>query len=147
LRQATFRLAIRLTAGARLGRAAVVCLLVAAASAHASAQTRVAETPSPSPQQPTQRAGATADEAFELNIDVRRIGESDFRAETAVEAGSASGVRLKVGVALWAQDIEVLLQGVRGRVRFRGNLAPVLRLLDARRGTSPATQSPPPPSP
>ena len=131
--------------GERLRRAAVVCLLVAAASAHASAQTRAAETPSPSPQQPTQRAGATADEDFELNIDVRRIGESDFHAETAVEAGGASGVRLKVGVALWARDIEVLLQGVRGRVRFRGNLAPVLRLLDARRGAATATQSPPPP--
>jgi hypothetical protein len=50
-------------------------------------------------------------------------------------------------VALLARDIEVLLQGVRGRVRFRASLAPVLRLLDARRAASPVTQSPPSPSP
>jgi hypothetical protein len=41
-------------------------------------------------------------------------------------------------VALRAQDIEVLLQGVRGRVRFRASLVPVLRLLDARRGAAAA---------
>jgi hypothetical protein len=76
---------------------------------------------------------------------MRRISESDFHAETAVEAGGASGLRLRVGVALRASDIEVLLQGVRGRVRFRGNLTPVLRLLDARRAAPPPSQSPPSP--
>jgi hypothetical protein len=121
-----------------------VCLLFAASCATASAQTPSVPTPSPAP---TQHAGATADEEFELNIDVRRIGERDFPAETAVEAGGAVGLHLRVGVALRARDIEVLLQGVRGRVRFRGNLAPVLRLLDARRAAPSATQSPPPSSP
>jgi hypothetical protein len=125
-----------------LSRAVAVCILFAASCVAASAQTPSVPTPSPAP---PQRTGATADEEFELNIDVRRIGENEFHAETAVEAGSASGLRLGVGVALWAQNIEVLLQGVRGRVRFRGNLEPVLRLLDARRGASPATQSPPSP--
>jgi len=119
-----------------------VCLLFAASSADAPAQSPPAPPPSP---ETAQRAGAAADEDFELNIDVRRIVERDFNAETAVEAGGASGLRLGVGVALRAQDIEVLLQGVRGRVRFRGNLAPVLRLLDARRGAANATQSPPSP--
>jgi len=117
-----------------------------AAAASAASQTRPGETPAPSPT--AQRAGATADEDFELNIDVRRIGEGDFHAGTAVEAGAAGGgLRLGVGVTLRAQDIEVLLQGLRGRVRFRGSLAPVLRLLDARRAAAPAAQGPPPPSP
>ena len=135
---------LRQTKGACLSRATAVCLLFAASCATASAQTPSAPTPSPAP---AQHAGATADEEFELNIDVRRIGERDFHAETAVEAGGTGGVHLRVGVTLRAQDIEVLLQGVRGRVRFRGSLAPVLRLLDARRGAPPATQSPPPSSP
>ena len=141
LRQ-TRRTDLRQLAGACLRRAAAVCLLFAASSADAPAQSPPAPPPSP---ETAQRAGAAADEDFELNIDVRRIVERDFNAETAVEAGGASGLRLGVGVALRAQDIEVLLQGVRGRVRFRGNLAPVLRLLDARRGAANATQSPPSP--
>ena len=135
---------LRQTKGACLSRAAAVLLLFAASCAAASAQTPPAPTPSPAP---TQSTGATAVEEFELNIDVRRISESDFHAETAVEAGGAGGLHLRVGVTLRARDIEVLLQGVRGRVRFRGNLAPVLRLLDARRGAPHATQSPPPSSP
>ena len=141
MRQATFRL----TVGSRLGRAAVVCLLVAAASAHASAQTRAAETPSPSPQQPTQRAGATADEDFELNIDQRRINEGEYHAETAVSTEGARGLRLNVGVALSASEIDVLLRNVRGRVRFRASLDPVLRLLDALRVASPQSQPAPAP--
>jgi hypothetical protein len=126
-----------------------VSLLVASASVLAAAQTRTGESPAPTPPPTAAQSGATADEEFELNIDVRRINERDFRAETAVEAGGANaGLRLKVGVALGAQEIDVLLQGVRGRVRFRGNLAPVLRLLDARRGApAPAQSPPPPPSP
>ncbi|HEX8500850.1 MAG TPA: hypothetical protein VF659_09680 [Pyrinomonadaceae bacterium] len=124
-----------------------MCLLIAAASAHAAAQTRAPEAPAPAPAPAASQAGASADENFELNIDVRRISEADFHAETAVEAGGASGVRLRVGVALRASDIEVLLQGVRGRVRFRASLAPVLRLLDARRPPAPAAVSPPAASP
>lgn len=125
-----------------------MCLLVASASAFAAAQTRAGEPPSPAPPPPAAQPGATADEEFELNIDVRRINERDFQAQTAVEAGdAAAGLRLKVGVALGAQDIDVLLQGVRGRVRFRASLAPVLRLLDARRAAPAPAQSPPPPSP
>lgn len=138
----------RRAAGSILGRAACACLLVASASVFAAAQTRAGESPAPAATPEAAQSGATADEEFELNIDVRRINERDFQAQTAVEAGGGTtGLRLKVGVALGAQDIDVLLQGVRGRVRFRGNLAPVLRLLDARRGAPAPAQSPPPPSP
>jgi hypothetical protein len=45
--------------------------------------------------------------------------------------------------ALGAERIDVLLRNVRGRVRFRASLAPVLRLLEAR----PARQPLPPSSP
>jgi hypothetical protein len=120
-----------------LTRALAACSLVAASFASAASQTRAGETPAATPPQTATRQSApTADEDFELNIDVRRIRESDFHAETAVEAGDPSGLLLKVGVALGARDIEVLLQGVRGRVRFRASLAPVLRMLDARRGAA-----------
>ena len=94
----------------------------------------------------TRQDGATADEDFDLNIDLRHISESDFHAETAVETDGARGLYLKVGVMLRASDIDVLLRNVRGHVRFRGNLAPVLRLLDARRGAGAATVVPPPES-
>jgi hypothetical protein len=121
-------------AAVRLLRAAAACVVLAAASVHAGAQTQ--------PTQPAPSAGAKADEEFELNIDRRRISEKEFHAETAVETDGARGLQLGVGVALRASDIEALLLGVRGHVRFRGSLAPVLRLLEARRGTP--TQTPPP---
>jgi hypothetical protein len=64
-----------------------------------------------------------------LNIDLRRISESDFHAETAVSTDGARGLRLNVGVELRASD-----------VRFRASLDPVLRLLDARRNAAPLSQ-------
>ena len=114
-------------------------MLIAAASVHASAQTRAGDAAAPT--QSTQATQAEADEEFDLNIDQRRISEKDFHAETAVETEGARGLRLGVGVALRAVEIEVLLLGVRGHVRFRGSLAPVLRLLEGRRGAP--TQTPP----
>jgi hypothetical protein len=141
--------------------AARLLLLPAAASlffaaAPAAAQTTSARTNArPSSQQSTQTSqpstqtsqttSTQADEEFELNIDTRRIDENDFHAETAVEADGARGLSLRVGVALRASDIEVLLHNVRGRVRFRASLAPVLRLLDARRATPPPEGAPTPP--
>jgi hypothetical protein len=128
-----------LTAAAvSLLRCVAVCVAVAAASSVALAQSQTGD--GRAPQQSTQ--SASADEEFELNIDQRRISEKDFHAETAVETDGARGLQLGVGVAVRASDIEVLLHNVRGHVRFRGNLAPVLRLLEARRGTT--TQTPPP---
>jgi hypothetical protein len=116
--------------------------MLAAASAGASAQAADARVTAPAP--PTQTDGTTADEEFDLNIERRHISEREFHAGTAVEAEGARGLRLGVGVALRTSDIEVLLLGVRGHVRFRGSLAPVLSLLDARRAT---TATPPLPTP
>jgi hypothetical protein len=130
---------------ANLLRAAAACVLIAAASALAAAQTRSGETPAaPASPQSTQQAETTADEDFDLKIDLRHIVENDFHAETAIETSDARGLHLKVGVMLRAGEIDVLLRNVQGHVRFRASLAPVLRLLDARRAAGQGTQPPPP---
>lgn len=129
------------SAARSLLKSTVVCFVLAAASASAPAQTQTDEARAAAPPQSARESGATADEDFELNIDLRRISEKDFHADTAVETDGARGLRLDVGVTLRATDVEVLLRNVRGHVRFRANLAPVLRLLDARRGTP--TRPPP----
>ncbi|HEX8422557.1 MAG TPA: hypothetical protein VF634_04055 [Pyrinomonadaceae bacterium] len=92
-----------------------------------------------------QQAGANVDENFELNIAERRITEQDFFASTAIEteAGEAHGLSLRVGVAVGASEIDVLLRNVRGSVRFRASLDVLRRVLDARREPSAA---PPPQS-
>jgi hypothetical protein len=113
-------------------------------TAHAHAQTRPADAPRENAQS-ARPDSSNADEEFELNIDLRRINEADFHAETAVSTDGSRGLQLNVGVALRASDIDVLLRNVRGHVRFRASLDPVLRLLDARRVASP--QSQPSPSP
>lgn len=114
-------------------------------TAHAHAQTRPSDAPSANAQTPRAES-SNADEDYELNIDQRRINEGDFHAETAVSTGGARGLQLNVGVALSASEIDVLLRNVRGRVRFRATLDPVLRLLDSRRPAPPPSQpSPPPP--
>ncbi|HEX8116285.1 MAG TPA: hypothetical protein VF521_03370 [Pyrinomonadaceae bacterium] len=123
-------------AAACLLQVVFVCAVLAATSTRAAAQTPPART--------ERTTAAEADEDFDLNIDQRRISEKDFHAETAVETDGSHGLRLGVGVALSASNIEVLLRNVRGHVRFRGSLAPVLRLLEARRAPRPATQPPPP---
>jgi hypothetical protein len=76
-----------------------------------------------------------ADETFELNISERRITERDFNASTSVEAGeeSARGLRLRIGVGVGAQQIDVLLRNVHGSVHFRGTLERVLELINTRR--------------
>lgn len=118
-------------------------IFILTAHALASAQTRPGDANAAQPARPD---SSNADEEFELNIDQRRIHESDFRAETAVSTDGERGLQLNVGVALRASDIDVLLRNVRGRVRFRATLDPVLRLLDARRVAAPRAQpSPPPP--
>ena len=122
-----------------------VCVGLAAAATRAGAQARTGEVnPSATPQstQPAQATRANADEEFELNIEQRRIDEKEFHAGTAVETDGTHGLQLGVGVALRASNIEVLLLGIRGHVRFRGSLAPVLRLLEARRA-APAQPTPP----
>ena len=119
-------------------------ILIFAAHALADAQTRPTESPAPSAQTP-RADSSNADEDYELNIDLRRISEADFHAETAVSSEGARGLQLIVGVALRASEIEVLLRNVRGHVRFRASLGPVLRLLDARRPAAPQSQPAPAP--
>jgi hypothetical protein len=113
---------------------------------HARAQTRAADAQAPRTNAQAPRTeSSTADEDFELNIDQRHINEGDFHAETAVSTDGSRGLQLNVGVTLRASDIDVLLRNVRGRVRFRASLDPVLRLLDARRDPAPQTQPAPAP--
>lgn len=84
---------------------------------------------------------SNVDENFELNIAERRITERDFFASTAIEAGesSAHGLSLRIGVAVGASEIDVLLRNVQGRVRFRGSLEALRRVLDARRPAAATT--------
>jgi hypothetical protein len=118
-----FRLALALAFAA-------VSSAPALAQSEGAASDRAAQTASA-----PQASRTTADETFELNITERRITERDFSASTAVEAGeeTARGLRLRVGVAVGADEINVLLRNVRGRVSFRATLAPVLDRLATRR--------------
>lgn len=139
------RLMIR---GAQL---AAACVLILACAVLTAAQARAGVRAPP----PTQTAGAAAggaeprgdaDEDFELNIGERRITEQDFFASTEIAAGDAEtrGLSLRVGVAVGAERIDVLLRNVRGRVRFRGSLDALRRVLDARRATNVAPPAQPP---
>jgi hypothetical protein len=89
---------------------------------------------------PDSEARTNADETFELNITERRITRRDFEASTSVEAGeeSARGLNLRIGVAVGADSIDVLLRNVRGQVRFRGTLDRVLDRINARRAPTPS---------
>ncbi|HKY05467.1 MAG TPA: hypothetical protein VJQ56_11285 [Blastocatellia bacterium] len=81
-----------------------------------------------------------ADERFDLNIAEQRIVERDYHASTSVEIGNADerGLNLRVGVAVTAQSISVLLRNVRGEVRFRASLDPILERIRSHRSVSPA---------
>lgn len=83
----------------------------------------------------TQNATPDVDENFELNIAERRITERDFFASTAIETepDATHGLSLRVGVAVGASEIDLLLRNVQGRVRFRASLEALQRVLDARR--------------
>lgn len=122
------------------GRAFAASVFVLAACACVcSAQPPAAErvppaAPPPPPQQQRAGAGEGVNEDFELNIAERRITEADFFASTSV-GGAAGSLSLRVGVALGAERIDVLLRNVRGRVRFRGSLDALRRVLDAHRAT------------
>lgn len=114
--------------------------LFALLSGAASAQSSDVNNRDQASSAPQSEARTSADETFELNIAERHIIERGFNASTSVEAGeeSARGLRLRVGVGVGADSIDVLLQGVRGRVRFRATLAPLLDRINARRaGSSP----------
>lgn len=118
---------------------ALACFILSASSAVALSQTNGsanAEAPGAPQTAATESQNRTsANETFELNITERRITERDFAASTAVEVGeeTARGLFLRVGVAVGADEINVLLRNVRGRVSFRATLERVLERLNARR--------------
>lgn len=119
-----------------LSRLALASVMIAASFVPASSQTSGntnAEAPSTPPAATETRT--SANETFELNITERRITERDFAASTTVEIGeeTARGLLLRVGVAVGADEINVLLRNVRGRVSFRATLERVLARLNARR--------------
>jgi hypothetical protein len=130
----------------------VACAAVCAAQSPARERPRVA-----SPQRPTAQTRAPqttnaqtvargeADEDFDLNIIERRITEPNFFASTELSAGdeSARGLALRVGVAVGAERIDVLLRNVQGHVRFRASLDALRRVLDARRAAPTASEQPP----
>jgi hypothetical protein len=101
------------------------------------------------PERDEQRAARTAreaaDETFDLDITERRITELNFFASTDVATGGAGALSLRVGVAVGAERIDVLLRNVRGRVRFRGSLEALRRVLDARRPAADAGRPTPTP--
>ena len=123
---------------------AFALLLVAASAVMALAQdgTAAAASGETAPQNAASNSEArtSADETFELNITERRITRRDFEVSTSVEAGdeSARGLDLRVGVALAAGSIDVLLRNVRGQVRFRATLERVLQRINSRRAPSPS---------
>lgn len=60
-------------------------------------------------------------EEFDLNIVERRITERDF--ERSLDADiDANDFRLRVGAGVEARQIDLVLRGVTGRVRFRASL-------------------------
>jgi hypothetical protein len=132
----------------KLARLTHILLLILGAAAFGAAQTNptaeraAAVAPASEAVQPANRTNA--DETFDLNITERRITERDFAASTSVEAGeeTARGLRLRVGVSVGADEINVLLRNVRGHVRFRASLERVLERLNERRpsGDTPLRQ-------
>lgn len=129
----------------------LILFIIAGSSAFVSAQERTKASSSSGPQgraanavtrnEASDTAARTnADETFVLNIAERRITRRDFSASTSVEVGdeSARGLNLRVGVAVAAGEIDVLLRNVRGQVRFRATLDRVLQRINAHRATSPS---------
>lgn len=133
----------------RLSQVASVCVICAAlfVVAHAQqARKKTALNAVPvTPPAIDATAQTNANENFELNISERRITEHDFHASTSVEAGeeSAHGLNLRIGVSVGANDIDMFLRNVRGQVRFRASLDPLLRVIDARRNLAPTTSPSP----
>jgi hypothetical protein len=73
------------------------------------------------------RPRSEADETFDLDVTERRIIERDLHAATDVEAGGPDqGWNLRIGASASARHVDIRLRGIRGHVRFRASLAPVL---------------------
>ncbi|MDT7540120.1 MAG: hypothetical protein QOE33_24 [Acidobacteriota bacterium] len=129
----------------------IACAVTCGAQSPASGRQRVASPQHPATQTrapqtaQTSTSSGEADEDFDLNILERRITEQNFFASTEISAGdeSARGLALRVGVAVGAERIDVLLRNVQGHVRFRASLDALRRVLDARRPAPSVNESPP----
>lgn len=66
---------------------------------------------------------------LDLNITQERITETNFFRSTALDAAGNNDVTLHAGASISAGRIDLTLRGVIGRVRFRGSLGPLARLL------------------
>lgn len=128
----------------KLMQTLLVCLVLGASASLVAAQTTAdtnqtgTQPATPAASSVPAQAGSNIDENFELNIDLRRITERDYEASTAIEIGDTGGrgVNLQVGVAVAASQIDVLLRNIRGRVRFRATLEPVLQRINSRRAAT-----------
>jgi hypothetical protein len=124
----------------KLGQLFLVVLIIAASSVMTLSQTSgsaAVEAQGAPPAANESQNRTSVNETFELNITERRITERDFAASATVEVGeeTARGLLLRVGVAVGADEINVLLRNVRGRVNFRATMERVLERLNARRAT------------
>jgi len=81
-------------------------------------------------------------ERFELNIVLERITEIDFLRSTDVRLANETdnGVQIEIGVSARAEQINVLLRGITGRVNFRASLESIRRRIGERRQNAPANQ-------
>jgi hypothetical protein len=122
----------------KLRNLACAFVIIVASSVIALSQTsggaRTEAPGEPATAAPETQNRTSANEDFELNIAERRITERGFTASTTVELGeeTARGLMLRVGVAVGADEINVLLRNVRGSVRFHATLERVLQRLNAR---------------
>lgn len=120
------------------------CAIFAALTTCVAAQTNTRARRTQPVAPPVAQAATNVDEDFDLNIIQRRITEHNFFASTSVALGDEPSPLVRIGVALGAQEIDVLLQGVRGHVRFRASLEQITRIINARRAASPQQGRPVP---
>ncbi|HEV2706619.1 MAG TPA: hypothetical protein VGV59_11885 [Pyrinomonadaceae bacterium] len=134
----------------KLIRLACACLLASVCALSADAQEERPDVNAQAREATTRQSAssAEADENFDLDIGERRITEENYQASLSVALGAEAGrgLDLRVGVAVGAASIDVLLRNVRGRVRFRATLGQVLRLLNERRAGGLALPAPLPTS-
>lgn len=79
---------------------------------------------------------SSVNENFELNIDSERIIEQDYKSSTSIDFGEDSprSISLQIGSVVRANEINMHLQNIHGKVHFSGTWEPILQKLRSRRG-------------
>ncbi len=72
------------------------------------------------------------DQTIQLDIREERIDRGPY--DASLQVGLDRPVSLRVGVALATPHVLVLLRGVRGTVRFHGDLSPIARIIASHPG-------------